>query len=365
MKHHAFFLVGLLLVLSLLSCTEETVEEKEIVRTVRYEEVLLSTGGKSRVFSGTSKAGTEAVLSFRVSGTLTSVNVKSGDPLSKGDLIGTIDDSDAQLTYDKAVVALEKSRVQKDTAKSTLDRVKGLYENNNVSLQEYEAAKTSYATANAAHDADKKNVDLQKRKLDYYKLYAPMAGIVSSVNAEKNENVRAGESIVVLNAGDDIEVQVGVPESAIANIQKGGKVTVKFSSIPGKIFDGSVSEVAFDISSQSSTYPVVVALSAPTSDIRPGMSADVTFDLGGAVEEATPKIIAPISAVGKGTTDHFVFVLNKRDGETYAAEKRSISVGELLPRGFEVTRGLSEGELVATAGVNTLMDGMIVRLLEQ
>ena len=60
----------------------------------------------------------------------------------------------------------------------------------------------------------------------------------------------------------------------------------------------------------------------------------------------------------------FVFVLNKDSDTGYRVEKRMISIGELLPQGFEIISGLNENELIATAGLNSLMDGMIVRLLE-
>jgi RND family efflux transporter MFP subunit len=354
----------LIFMMLLLSCSGDKTEKSENIRPVRYQQILLAGDEQSRTFSGISKSGTEAKLSFRVSGTLISVNVKVGDNLKKGDLIASVDDSDAQLNYEKSLVSFEKSRIQKETAKSTLDRVKGLYENNNVSLQEYESAKTSYATANAAHDADKRNVDLHKRQLEYYMLYAPINGIVTTVSAEKNENVRTGQVIVVMNTGDDIEVNVGVPESYISKTKARGNVTVRFTSIPDKVFDGVISEVAYNISSASSTYPVTVTLSAPTKDIRPGMSADVTFIFVDERKNAPQRIIAPVAAVGKDTQGNFVFILNKESDFIYRAEKRTITVGELLPEGFVIISGINENELVAIAGLNSLMDGMKVRLLE-
>jgi RND family efflux transporter MFP subunit len=350
--------------MSLLSCSGDKTSKGEMIRPVRSRQVLLTGSEQSRTFSGTSKAGTEANLSFRVGGTLISVNVKVGDRLNKGDLIASVDDSDAKLNYDKSLVALERSRVQKETAKSSLDRIKGLYENNNVSLQDYEAAKANYATANAAYDADKSNVDLRERSLGYYRLYAPIQGIVTAVNAEKNENVNPGQVIAVMNTSDDIEVDVGVPESIISKIDVGGKVTVKFASIPDKAFDGVISEVAYNINSRASTYPVTVALSAPTDEIRPGMSADVSFQVGKKGTELPQRIIVPVAAVGDGPEGNFVFVLRMDSESVYRAEKRTITIGELLPEGFEVISGIHEDEWVATAGLNSLMDGMKVRLLE-
>jgi RND family efflux transporter MFP subunit len=201
--------------------------------------------------------------------------------------------------------------------------------------------------------------------LAYYKLYAPISGFVASVNAEKNENISPGKVIVVMNTGDDIEVIVGVPESFISRTKAERNVTVKFASIPAKVFDGVISEVAYSISSSSSTYPVTVSLSAPTKDIRPGMSADVTFIFGDEGNTVSQKIIAPVAAVGKDTKGNFVFILNKESDSVYRIEKRMITVGQLLPEGFEVISGIDENELLATAGLNSLMDGMKVRLLEK
>jgi multidrug efflux system membrane fusion protein len=359
-----YYLSLSLLIITFISCSDDNTKKDEIVRPVYYQQIMLSGSGQNRTFSGTSQAGTEASLSFRVSGTLVSLNVKVGDQIKKGSLIATVDDSDAQIKYEKSLVALEKSRVQKETAKSSLDRMKGLYENNNVSLQDYEIAKSSYATANAAYEADKNNVDLQERSLTYYKLYAPMDGIVTAVNAEKNENVSPGRIIAVMNTGDDMEVNVGVPENFISKLKVGSNVTVKFTSIPDKIFDARITEVAYNISSQSSIYPVTVSILAPTSDVRPGMSAKVSFSLNEKSSTTQPKIIAPVAAVGKDTVGNFVFVLKKESESIYIAEKRRINIGELLPEGFEIISGINENELVATAGLNSLMDGMKVRLLE-
>jgi RND family efflux transporter MFP subunit len=350
--------------MSLPSCSGDKTDKAEMIRPVRCRQVLLTGSEQHRTFSGTSKAGTEANLSFRVGGTLISLNVKVGDRLNKGDLIATMDDSDARLNHEKSLVALEKSRVQKETAKSSLDRIKGLYENNNVSLQDYEAAKANYATANAAYNADKSNVDLRERSLGYYRLYAPMGGIVTAVNAEKNENVSPGQVIAVMNTSDDIEVDVGVPESIISQLDVGGSVTVKFASIPDKAFDGIISEVAYNINSKSSTYPVTVALSAPTDDIRPGMSADVSFQVGREGTELPQKIIVPVAAVGEDAEGSFVFVLKTDSGSVYRAERRAVTVGELLPEGFEIISGIHENEWIATAGLSSLMDGMKVRPLE-
>jgi hypothetical protein len=72
----------------------------------------------------------------------------------------------------------------------------------------------------------------------------------------------------------------------------------------------------------------------------------------------------PVAAVGEDTNGNFAFVLKVDTGSVYRAEKRAITIGDLLPEGFEVISGIYENEWIATAGLSSLMDGMKVQPLE-
>jgi membrane fusion protein, multidrug efflux system len=356
------FISALFLAIISSYCGKEQKEEKEIIRPVRYQQVFISSGEQTRTFSGISKAGTETRLSFRVGGTLHTLNVKVGDRIKKGQVIAAIDDSDSRLEYQKILDSLNKSLLQKDTAKSNLDRIKSLYENNNVSLREYESAKDQYATANSAYNADKRNEELKKRALSYFKLYSPSDGIVASLHVEKNENIQTGSTIVEINTGDDIEVTVGMPESFISRVKTGETVNVRFSSIKNKVFDGKISEVSYISGSQSSTYPVTITLTAPTQDIRPGMPCEVIFTLSS--QQKSDNLIVPANAVGEDTGGNFVFTVTDTGDGFAAVHKKKVTIGTLTREGFEILTGLQDGEQVVTAGIAKLTDGMKVRMLK-
>jgi hypothetical protein len=91
------------------------------------------------------------------------------------------------------------------------------------------------------------------------------------------------------------------------------------------------------------------------------MAADVSFLLS-RDGDATEQLMAPIKAVGEDANGNFVYVIESSDGKTGKAVKRSIVIGDMLSGGFVVRRGLNEGERVATAGLQTLMNGQRVRL---
>ncbi len=373
------------------SCSKKETEKEKIIRPIKYGKIIKSTGNDAYTFSGTAKANNETNLSFRVSGTLRTVPVKLGDRVRKGQLIATIDPSDYNISFDQAVAKekgaeaslisaetqIKSAESQLITSKSNYKRVENLYENNSVPLSEYEQAKASYETAlsqfNAAKakyeasrtevTASEKQKESAKNQVNYTRLEAPFDGIITQVNVEENESVASGSPIAVISTETEPQVNLGVPEIFINKIFKGQKAKIQFSVLSGKSFDGIVEEVSFAAGS-SPTYPVNVRIIKPSDEIRPGMAANVTFDFSNEKSKSAERIISPIKAVGEGNKGNFVFVLEAQEDGYYIAKKRNIKIGDLLSTGFEVKDGLKEGELVATAGLKSLLDGMKVKLID-
>jgi RND family efflux transporter MFP subunit len=349
-------------ILAFIACSGENKVEKEIIRPVRYQKISLEGNGKARTFSGTSRAAMEVKLSFKVGGTIQSVNVKVGDRVKKGAPIASLDKKDFQLKYEQARAAVANVKVQAQTAKSTFERTAALYETNNVSLQDFERARTAYESAKAGLNSAERGLQLAKSQLNYTRLNAPMDGIVTEVKMEKNENAAPGQIIAELSSGSELEVSIGVPESYISRIKDGDKVKVSFPAIKGKTFEGSVTEVSYSISSASSTYPVSVTLDKPSKKIRPGMAADVLFQFK--AETRAARIVVPVNTVAEDQTGRFVYTVTENDSGLAEVHRKKVTTGDLTARGLEIREGLEDGELVVTAGISKLTDGMIVRLLK-
>ncbi len=345
----------------LIFCGGEDTAKKEIIRPVRYQQVLTAGSAQTRTFAGISKAGTETSLSFRVSGIISKTHVAVGQKVRKGSLIAEIDDSDARLDFDKTQAAERNAKTQLETARSNLNRVKSLFENNNVSLSEYESARNEYASARTNYETSVNNTNLKRREMGYFQLYSPVNGIVTAKPGKENENIQAGQVVAELSSEGDIRVTVGIPESYISRIQENMPISVRFSSFPDKQYEGSVSEISYAIS-ESSTYPVKVKLKNPTQELRPGMPADVRFDFEAA--DQRERMIVPSSAVGEDLGGNFVFTLSESGNDLATVSKRPVIVGNITREGFEVLEGLQDGELVVTAGVESITDGITVKLLK-
>lgn len=319
-------------------------------------------GEQSRTFSGVSKAGIETNLSFKVGGTINRLNVKDGDQIRAGQLIAVLDDTDYNLQLDQTKANLTQAEVQMQNAKSTYDRMSKLYETGSVSVNDYEQAKTTYESANAGVSSARKQVQLAEQRVNYTRLRAPIAGRVANLNAEINENIMPGFTIITLTSGSDIEVTVGIPEAFIAMVHEGDVVEVEISSIAGRNLSGVISEVSYIVGSSSTTYPVTIKLENSSEDIRPGMTANVTFNLTSGNEKET--ILVPPVAVGEENDENFVYVVKIIRGDTATVHKRIVSVGELTGGGFEITEGLKDSEIVVTAGISKLTEGLTVKLLK-
>ena len=358
-------LVGanLVIFLALFSCSSTEETKETVIRPVMYEKVVLGGGIQQRTFSGTAISGTETRMSFKVSGNIQTLRVKDGDEVKKNQLLVTLDNSDFQLQYEQSDASVKNADAVEKQAKSNYERIRSLYENGSTSLSDFENAKANYESAKANESSAKKARKLARAQLDYCKLYAPIEGSVSSLSAEVNENVTAGQTIMVLSSEGDLEVNLGLPESYITNVNVQDQVGVSFSALPGEEFQGIVSEVSFSINSQTSTYPVVVKLIGDTKSIRPGMAATVTFSINTSKPGQPDLLKVPAQAVGEDEDGNFVFTLEASE-EQYVIKRRSITIGQLTEGGFEIVDGLEEGELIATAGLQTLLDGMKVRLFE-
>lgn len=358
------------------ACGEDNkIASEEVLRPVRYGTVMPSSGVGGQSFSGTTQASIEAKLSFKVGGTINRLSVKVGDVVRKGQVIASLDARDYSVQQEQAKAQLKSAETQIKSAeaqllnsKSTYDRIEKLYENNSVSLSEFEQAKTALEASQASFEAAKAQASVSQaqvasatNQVDYSRLVAPFAGVISSVNVEANELVGSGMIIASLTATTKPEVRVGVPEVYISKIKKGQKVNIRFSVLTDQLFPGTVSEVGFSNNS-GSTYPVIIQIDEAGDAIRPGMAATVSFGEDGTAGKSS--LVAPVQSVGEGANGHFVFLLKKMD-KAYVVKKQSITIGQLLSNGFEITEGLSEGDLVATAGLNSLLDGMKVSLTEK
>ncbi len=342
----------------LFSC-EEKQEIEEIIRPVRTEQVFSTGGERVRTFSGVVQAGTESKLSFKIPGTLQKVNVDIGTKVRAGQLLVKLDPTDYEIQAREAENARDLARAAEVQAESNYERIRELYENRSASKSALDAARAAFESAHEQDNIAKKRRKLAKNQLEYTALKAPVAGAISDVRVEVNENIQAGQPVVVLTSGSELEVKIAMPEILIAQIREGDNVNVVLDAVQGKSFKAKVTEVGVALTGYATTYPVMVRLIETDPNLRAGMAAEVSF-----IFKATSNrecFIVPAVAVGEDRLGRHVFVVEPADSGLGTIQKKKVEIGELTSGGLEIMEGLKDGEYLVTAGVSQIQEGLKVK----
>ena len=353
-------LLTIALSLLIASCAEES-DEAEFLRPVRS--ILIESGNSetSRDFSGTAQTDRVIDLSFRSGGVITTFNIKLGQRVTQGELLAELDSVSARLAYEQARSSLNSAKSTYDTQRSNLDRVRDLYEKGSASLSDYEAAKNGYRTAEASYKSAQRSVDIQQEQIRYGKIIAPESGVIAAVNNDINENVSAGQTVAVLNAGSEMEIEVGLPESIINLVELNSDVAIRFSALSGIAFPGKVSEISPSLDQQTATYPVRISIETTDQRIRAGMTASVRFSLK---QTEGSSVLVPASAVGEDGDGNYVYMVEATEDGVAIINKQIVELGALVGTDFEVSRGLSTGDRIVTAGVHSVIEGQKVLLTD-
>ena len=343
------------------ACGGQPDASEPLIRPVRTVQVRSTGSEQVRSFTGSTAAGAEIALSFKVPGTIMRLDVRVGDAVEAGQPIAQLEPTDYELREGQAKAARSLRMAEQRNAEAQYGRVRALYENNSASRTELDAARAGAESAASLSEANSKLLELATKQLSYTRLGAPVAGLVSEVPGDENENVAAGQTVVVLSTGALPEVEVAIPERLIAQVKRGDVVQVSLPSVEGPPLPATVIEVGVSAGTGRSAFPVTARLHEGNAAIRPGMAAEVEFRFAG---DGEGRLLVPTVAVGEDRKGRFVFVFEAGADGVGTARRRVVEVGGVSFRGIEILSGIREGETVITAGVRRIQDGASARLLE-
>ena len=344
------------------ACGGEPTVDEPLIRPVRTALVLSTASEQMRSFTGSTQAGAEIALSFKVPGTVMHLLVRVGDSVEKGKLIAELDPSDYELREGQARASRALRLAEQRNVEAQYDRVRALYENNNASRTELDGARARAESADSLLEAASKSLELATKQLSYTRLEAPVAGLVSEVSGDENENVVAGQTAVVLASGALPEVKIAIPGLLISQVHRGDRVMVSLSTVEGPPLPATVIEVGVSAALGRTTFPVTAELHEDHPAIRPGMAAEVEFRFAG---DGEGRLLVPTLAVGEDRKGRFVFVFETGADRVGVARRRAVEISTVSSEGIEILSGLREGERVITAGVRRILDGLPVRLLDE
>jgi RND family efflux transporter MFP subunit len=210
-------------------------------------------------------------------------------------------------------------------------------------------------TAQAQVDSAQAHLRIAQDQLSYTELFADAPGAVTAVGAEPGEVVRAGQMVVQLARQGGRDAVFDVPEELIRTGPRDPLVEIALTDDPQVRATGRVREVAPQADSATRTFQVKVGIIDPPEAMRLGSTVSGSIKLS-----APPGAEVPASALTEANGRPAVWVV---DPQSQTVSLRNVDVLRYDPATVIVSHGLETGEIVVTAGVQTLRPGQKVRLL--
>jgi HlyD family secretion protein len=203
--------------------------------------------------------------------------VKKGQVIAELDKINLI----SELNRAKADLASAQSTLNYETA--NYNRYKTLYEKGLVSANDFESARLSYDKARQTVASSKESVQKAQTNLGYATITSPIDGIVLSKAVEEGQTVAASfntpELFTIAQDLTDMRVIADIDEADIGGVKEGQRVSFTVDAFPDDKFDGEVTQVRQQATTESNVVTYEVVISAPNKDLKlkPGLTANVTI----------------------------------------------------------------------------------------
>ncbi|MDD8019246.1 MAG: efflux RND transporter periplasmic adaptor subunit [Bacteroidota bacterium] len=304
-KKKIFIFSGIGVVVVILVLVVVLGSKKENVITVQTEKIGKRTITQIVNASGKIQPETMVKINAEVSGEITSLPVKEGDKVKKGDLLVRIKPDQYQAQVDRAQAGLVSAQANLEKAESEYKRSQELYQKKLLSEQEFIGFKTNFNVSQSSYSSALASLRDAKESLSKTAIYAPMNGTVSQLLSELGERVSGssftqGTQIMTVADLSMMEARVDVGENDIILISVGDTARIEIDAYPNRKFNGVVYELANtattkNLGSQDEVTNFQVKIRVVDKDValRPGMSMSADIE----TETKKNVLSAPIQSV--------------------------------------------------------------------
>ena len=308
--------------------------------------------------TGTIEPVTKVEVGTQVSGIIDKIYVDYNSQVHKGQVIAELDKTNliSELTSAKSNLANAQSEL--DYQKANFDRYAKLFEKGLVSTDDYENARLSFEKARQNIVVQQQNVTKAQTNVGYATITSPIDGIVLSREVEEGQTVASAMTTPTLFyiAQDltDMRVIADVDEADIGGVKEGQRVSFTVDAFPDDTFNGTVTQVRLEATTESNVVTYEVVIAAPNEDLKllPGLTANVTIytaerqgvlSLPTKALRFTPNqaLMTPEQTIEDVQSESKVW---KLDGNVFRA--LPVQTGLNGGTNVEITEGLNEGDKV-------------------
>lgn len=279
-------------------------------------------------------ADQNVALSTEMPGTITKINVKTGDEVSIGQVLA---ETDARAINQQ----ISDLQTNADLVNQIFEKQKNLWEQKIGTEVQYLQAKTN-------KESMEKKMAAMQEQLRMTKIISPINGTVDAVDIKFGQAVAPGIPAIRVINYSNLKVKADVAETYASKIKKGNEVVIHFPDTNDSLV-AKVDFVSRAINNASRTFLVEVLLDNK-KEYHPNMVARLSIN---DYQSAGSSITIPVRAIQKDeNNESFVYVAN---GNT--AKKQLVKIGQTYNGKAEVVEGLKEGDALVTLGYDIINDG--------
>lgn len=293
------------------------------------------------------------------------IPIEEGLGVQKDQVIAVIDHEDLDAQVNQATAALSTSQARLKQAgvllaqtEKDLERIRNLYKEGATSRQSLDKMEAEYESLAAQRDVAKAAVDQSQAALNQANIQlqecfirAPISGLISEKYLDEGDMAMVTRPIVAVVDVDKVKVTADLPERYMGQIRQGSPVSLELDSFPGRVFEGTVTNISPILNAINRTVKLEITVDNPQHQFKPGMFARITLN----VAKKEGVAIIPDAAVVRDSSGEYVFVV--KDG---IARRRDVVLGMEEGPSVEVFNGLEPGETVVVSGQQRVKDGQPV-----
>lgn len=345
----------LVLALPLGACQKEQKTAAKHIRPVRTVTVEIRHEGERVSLTGEIQPRYQADIGFRVSGKILQRPVDVGTEVKKNGLLARLDPQQYRqdLEVAKSQVAAAEAEVTRSKAQEY--RQGELLKNGYTTRVKYDQALKAFKTAEAQLNAARAKQVQASENLGYTELKADTDGVITAIGADAGQVVSAGQMVVRLAQPGEREAVFNLAEGAFKTPPKNPTVEVHLASNPDIKTTGKVRYVSPQADPATRTYTVRVSLPEAPAQMRLGANV-----VGSVTLAQGESVTIPGSALFQQDGKPAVWLVEK-DATVHL---KPITVRSYQGDSVVVGSGLAQGDVVVTAGVQKLLPGQKVALMD-
>jgi RND family efflux transporter MFP subunit len=297
----------------------------------------------------------------QITGTIKSVDFHEGDQIKAGQLLFTLDATDANAQLRRTQAQAAQIQAQLDDARREHDRSKELLKEEFVSPSAVDTAGSKVDTLRAQLKSAHADIDSARVVLDHTRIVSPITAQAGALVVHPGSLAQQSASVplVTLAVLDPIGVEFSLPEQNLIQLlvaRAKAPISVTLEAPGGQTVEGRLSFINNTVNTDTGTINLKASFPNPAKTLWPGAFARVTVAAG--VDKGA--VVLPPQAILEGPSGRFVYLLGA-DAKVTAKPVNLLRIQDRMA----VVAGLSGDEIIVLEGNQNLRSGTVVRVADK